>query len=174
MRHYVDHPNYAFIFVDIFVLLYIIYMATNNYFDRVSGKIIQVPTQDKQVPNAPGVVIIDAYALGVDEYTISPTEFTSYDMTFIVAGAASIGTSIVVNLPDVGSVAPPQKITIKNISPDDVDLYASRVDADTYALGNYFQTLNIPNVSGNTSSISLIADNQYDAQWYITNLFIYP
>jgi hypothetical protein len=95
-------------------------------------------------------------------------------MTFIVAGAATIGKSIVVNLPDVSNVAPPQKITIKNISPDDVDLYASRVDADTYALGNYFQTLNIPNVSGNTSSISLIADNQYDAQWYITNLFIYP
>ena len=149
-------------------------MASNNFFNVTSGKIIPIPQPDKQVPNAPGVVIIDAYALGVDEYTISPTEFTSYDMTFIVAGAATIGKSIVVNIPDVGSVSPPQKITIKNISPDDVDLYAAKVDNDTYALGNYFLTLGLPNISGNNSSISIIADSQYDPQWYITNLFIYP
>lgn len=145
-------------------------MATppNNVFSR---NVITIP--DTPVPSqpvgAPNVITLDFDALGIIEYSIGVSEFTSY-LTYVFLTGATTGTSPTVYLPSTHGLNG-QTVVIKNATPDDYSIQpvlGVQLDAGTYpattlvALGN----------TGDTGAVTYVANPNPVDSWYITDVYI--
>lgn len=143
-------------------------MATppNNFF---ATNIFNVPDQESTPVGAPNVIVLDFDTLGITEYSLSCTQFTSY-LTYVFLTGATTGTSPTVYLPSTNGLNG-QTVVIKNATPDDYSVQpvsGVQIDAGTYpavsiiALGN----------TGDVGAVTFVANPTPVNSWYITDVYV--